>query len=536
MANINEILQRAASLRDETALNSISPERAGGIMYDTLIALNELWLQQGSALVISKIYASVSAMEADTAPVSDLTGQPLRPGQIVVIASSDSDNGTVYRYNGTTSPSWTSVGKIGNLEPVDSLDSDSTSLPLAAHQGKVLDGKISQLGQELFNIKNCTLDKAYQYAVLIDAPGYCVSGLLQINVQNGDAVEWGVNALKTDTPIVSIVWFDENKRRIETWDSGANANVDGVYTRNYSYDTTAKFAYVSGKYNANNPPYFKVNGNLVWVAVAEDGVVEKLNKDIHTEKLHKISISEWNIGKCNEGLSPQGIPDEDMDEKVPQLKKLLTTICSDIFFVNECPLYLNQGNSGATQQNFYDAVLKQFYPFYSDYDQTTELRIFSKYPLISVVKYDVTLPSSYTRSYIAGEFLINNKRIGICVLHAPVVGGATNAPTDRIAYFEDIVGRFSSYDYVIIAGDTNIGNDAESESLIAEQIAVFIDAGYSLSNRGYWGVISTYNPLVSWQALDNIIVRGFNIDNFIVEDEKIVSDHFPIQSKISSLI
>lgn len=147
MANINEILARAAALRDETALNSISPERAGGIMYDTLLALNELWLQQGAALVISKIYASVAAMEADTAPVSDLTGKPLRPGQIVVIASSDSDNGSVYRYNGTESPSWSLVGSIGNLDPVDSLDSDSTTLPLAAHQGKVLDGKISQLGQ-----------------------------------------------------------------------------------------------------------------------------------------------------------------------------------------------------------------------------------------------------------------------------------------------------------------------------------------------------------------------------------------------------
>ena len=72
MANINEILARAAALRDETQLNSISPERAGGIMYDTLMALNELWLQQGAALVISKIYASVAAMEADTAPVSAL--------------------------------------------------------------------------------------------------------------------------------------------------------------------------------------------------------------------------------------------------------------------------------------------------------------------------------------------------------------------------------------------------------------------------------------------------------------------------------
>lgn len=148
MANINEILARAAALRDETALNSISPERAGGIMYDTLIVLNELWLQQGAALVISKIYASVDAMEADTAPVSDISGKPLRPGQIVVIASEDEDNGSVYRYNGTDSPSWSLVGNIGNLEPVDSLDSDSTQLPLAAHQGKVLDEKISQLGQD----------------------------------------------------------------------------------------------------------------------------------------------------------------------------------------------------------------------------------------------------------------------------------------------------------------------------------------------------------------------------------------------------
>lgn len=118
-------------------------------MYDTLLAMNELWLQQGAALVISKIYASVAAMNADNNPVSDLTGQPLRPGMIVVIASSDADNGHVYRYNGTSSPRWSDVGLIGNIDPIDSLDSDSTAIPLAAHQGKVLDGKITQLGQEL---------------------------------------------------------------------------------------------------------------------------------------------------------------------------------------------------------------------------------------------------------------------------------------------------------------------------------------------------------------------------------------------------
>ena len=149
MDTIQEMMLRAQLLRQETALDSISPERAGGIMYDTLAYINQMQLQGANPLLISKIYASVAAMEADSAPVSDLTGQALRPGQVVVIASADSDNGSVYRYNGGTESRWTVVGKIGNLTPVDSLDSDSTQLPLAAHQGNVLNGKIADLSQKV---------------------------------------------------------------------------------------------------------------------------------------------------------------------------------------------------------------------------------------------------------------------------------------------------------------------------------------------------------------------------------------------------
>lgn len=162
MASIAELLARAAALRDETALNSISPERAGGIMYDTLVAMNELWLQQGAALVISKIYASVEAMEADTAPVSDLTGQALRPGQIVVIASSDEDNGSVYRYDGTADPSWSAVGNIGAVPVVDDLTSDSSILALAARQGKVLDEKLGTLKESM--IRGAILSGALAYS------------------------------------------------------------------------------------------------------------------------------------------------------------------------------------------------------------------------------------------------------------------------------------------------------------------------------------------------------------------------------------
>ena len=112
-------MTRAQSLRQETALNSITPERAGGIMYDTAALLNQQQLQGTNPLLISKIYASIEAMEADDNPVSDITGEALKPGQIVVISTSqpdEPDEGLVYRFNGIVEEvsSWTCVGKIGS--------------------------------------------------------------------------------------------------------------------------------------------------------------------------------------------------------------------------------------------------------------------------------------------------------------------------------------------------------------------------------------------------------------------------------------
>ena len=126
MPNIIDILARAQSLMNETALNSITPPRAGGIMYDTLLVLNQMQLE-GASLLISKVYVSVSAMEADTTPTSDLTGRALKPGQLVVIVTSDtssSDMGSEYRYNGPGS--WTYVGKVGGL-PLDTVPTENST-------------------------------------------------------------------------------------------------------------------------------------------------------------------------------------------------------------------------------------------------------------------------------------------------------------------------------------------------------------------------------------------------------------------------
>lgn len=248
MANINEILARAAALRKETALNSIDPERAGGIMYDTLLALNELWLQQGAALVISKIYDSVAAMNADTSPVSDLTGKPIRPGMVVVIASSDSDNGSVYRYNGTSSPSWSLVGEIANLEPVDSLDSDSTSLPLAAHQGKVLDGKISQLGQKLDGFVLSGVSSSYlvifQNGIIPTGTIIENTGDVQLQLADGD-ISAGTNTHR------------QNLNAGSSWLSTFDITYARTASGSGNYGLTVYGSFVSYAKNQNLPDAFK---------------------------------------------------------------------------------------------------------------------------------------------------------------------------------------------------------------------------------------------------------------------------------------
>lgn len=229
MENINDILARAAALRDETALNSIDPARAGGIMYDTLIALNDLWLQQGAALVISKIYASVAAMEADTAPVSDLTGQPIHAGQIVVIASSDADNGSVYRFNGVTGgvSSWSSIGVVGDLPVVDSLDSDSASRPLSARQGKVLNGIITQVSEDKVDINTNNLvnpDKvispallSLNGAVVTSYADYTISDYIRVKV-NTDIY---ANCIKL-THWAAFCVYDENKQFLRSIEANPN--------------------------------------------------------------------------------------------------------------------------------------------------------------------------------------------------------------------------------------------------------------------------------------------------------------------------
>ena len=151
--NIYELISRAQGLRQETKPNSVSPGRVGALFEDILKYINE-FQPQSSLSLLHKTYASVSAMQADAAPKSDLTGKALMPGQLVVIvpaSQSDATAGDVYRYDGPSgnTSAWTFISKIGGAPADAKLDATSVN-PV---QNKVVTEKFTELVTEQTNIK-----------------------------------------------------------------------------------------------------------------------------------------------------------------------------------------------------------------------------------------------------------------------------------------------------------------------------------------------------------------------------------------------
>ena len=149
--NIYDLISRAQKLRKETQLDSVSPDRVGGLHEDTLKYINEFQLLASSPS-LHKIYASVSAMQSDKSPKSDLTGKPLKPGQLVVIVpanQTDATAGDVYRYDGPSgnTSAWTFVAKIGAVPADAELSATSTNPP----QNKVVTEKLTELESKTSN-------------------------------------------------------------------------------------------------------------------------------------------------------------------------------------------------------------------------------------------------------------------------------------------------------------------------------------------------------------------------------------------------
>lgn len=110
MVTIYDIKKQADELSAKTNINSIPPSEVGGLIRDLADYAGNIEINGGS-LGIRKVYASIVAMEADTAPVG-LDGTPLKRGNLVAIydgTDTGADNNKIYSYQ---KPGWVLTSKM----------------------------------------------------------------------------------------------------------------------------------------------------------------------------------------------------------------------------------------------------------------------------------------------------------------------------------------------------------------------------------------------------------------------------------------
>ena len=275
--NIYDLISRAQKLRQETKLDSVSPDRVGALCEDTLKYINEFQLLASSPS-LHKIYASVSAMQADKSPKSDLTGKALKPGQLVVIVpanQSDATAGDVYRYDGPSgnTSAWTFVSKIGAV-PADAELNATSANPV---QNKVVTEKLTELSAEVGNAfikQNQAFD--YDYNIFYDSRQTDATDILRVGKRLKGKMFFG----GPNYPLYGITFFDSDRNIISRYVGDS----DTASHREFDIEVPEKAAYfVATNYNEYR------NDSYIYVSLYD------YIEDIELTK--RIPIIEKNIGE-----------------------------------------------------------------------------------------------------------------------------------------------------------------------------------------------------------------------------------------------
>lgn len=138
---------------------------------------------------------------------------------------------------------------------------------------------------------------------------------------------------------------------------------------------------------------------------------------------------------------------------------------------------------------------------------------------------ELSLTGGGGRYLLKGKVVMGNTEVVVAVTHLDPSYEST-----RAQQISAIIDDLSSYSHIILGGDFNTTADAQSE------FAPFTTAGYTMANCGSFGVKMTW-PSTGWQrsydanpgspycAIDNIIVKGFSINNVEIIDESHLTDH-----------
>ncbi len=232
-----------------------------------------------------------------------------------------------------------------------------------------------------------------------------------------------------------------------------------------------------------------------------------------------LTIAHWNIGHFALGKSNNtAISSEDSESMSFRYKSLLDSIDADIIGICEYnPSFSVNGEKTSS-------YIFGTYPYNcigSKYSYNCNA-IFSRAKLHNnkVVFFEKCVQQRY---YVVSKLIINNNEVLFVETHLDFNQGEEGSVC-RYDQIHQLVKEFCKYTFVIICADYNVSDINEFQP--------FVDAGFSLVNGEGRGFNYTYpadNPL---RAIDNIIVKGFDIINSEVITDKQLSDHCLVNCRI----
>lgn len=119
------------------------------------------------------------------------------------------------------------------------------------------------------------------------------------------------------------------------------------------------------------------------------------------------------------------------------------------------------------------------------------------------------------RYYHVGTLQLGKHTVKFVETHLDLNQG-THEGDIRAAQIQQLISDFANDDYVVFSGDFNVAAASEYDA--------FKNAGYTMANHGYLGDIIT-QPAKSACA-DNIICKGFTINNIQIVQDTTVTDHY----------
>lgn len=147
--NYTELMNRIEELKSRKGRGSISADETFSLLMELAEKTKAVDINAGS-LTVRRVYISVAAMNADSNPVDQETGKPLKFGQLVCVCNAgdltQADNGKIYRYN---KPGWELLRQVGDM--VQFAKTEDIDVKIAQIEHEISDVNITyQYGANAF--------------------------------------------------------------------------------------------------------------------------------------------------------------------------------------------------------------------------------------------------------------------------------------------------------------------------------------------------------------------------------------------------